>query len=304
MFLTVFTPTYNRADLLERLYSSLCRQQIKNFEWLIVDDDSTDNTSEVVDNFIKNESDFKIRYYKQEHGGKHRAINKALQLAEGEFFFIVDSDDYLTDDALSLLSIWLKGIKDNDKIAGVSGLRKSSSGEVWGGNPLIDSEEYIDATNLERDKYKLGGDKAEVYKTSIMRKYSFPEFDGEYFVTEDVVWSAIAYDGYKIRWYNKPIYMCDYLEDGLTKTGSNNIPGHLKNYNGFIYYIRQCRRIKPTAQFILNFSDYERTAKYLKKKLSERAEELEISLYRYLIYKIFQRPFFLGVKKIKARLKK
>lgn len=304
MYITIFTPTYNRSKYLSKLYESLKKQKTKNFEWLIIDDDSSDSTLDIVNEFKNQKNEFEIRYYKQEHGGKHRAINKGVCLAKGDFFFIVDSDDFLTNDALILLNKWLDDIKDNNQIAGVSGLRISSSGKLLGGHPRLNSEKYIDATNFERDKYNLGGDKAEVYKTSILKEHPFPTFEGEYFVTEDVVWSIIAYEGYMIRWYNKPIYICDYLDEGLTKTGSNEIPGHIKNYNGFIYYIRQSQKIKPTSQFILNFSDYERTARYLRKSFLERAKELEISPYRYWRYKLIERPFFLGIKKINTLFQK
>ena len=99
--ITVFTPTYNRAYTLERLYKSLLNQTSYDFEWLIVDDGSTDNTSELIKSFQNNQL-FDVRYYKQGNGGKHVAINKGVELAEGELFFIVDSDDYLTDDAIAI----------------------------------------------------------------------------------------------------------------------------------------------------------------------------------------------------------
>ena len=87
--ITVFTPTYNRAYIIEKLYKSLQQQTKKNFEWIIVDDNSSDNTENLIDTFIRDDNDFSIKYIKQKHGGKHRAINKALKVAEGKYFFIV-----------------------------------------------------------------------------------------------------------------------------------------------------------------------------------------------------------------------
>ena len=96
MLITVFTPTYNRAKLLPRLYKSLQEQTNKDFEWVIVDDGSTDNTKEVIDNIItQQENDFPIRYFYKENGGKHTAINQGAKEAKGELFFIADSDDVL-----------------------------------------------------------------------------------------------------------------------------------------------------------------------------------------------------------------
>lgn len=82
--------------------------------------------------------------------------------------------------------------------------------------------------DFEREKYNLTGDKAEVYKTEILKKHSFPEFDGEFFMIEDICWIQIVAKGYKIRWYDKPIYACEYLDDGLTKTEANDLKGHKK----------------------------------------------------------------------------
>ena len=107
MRITVFTPTYNRAYIISNLYNSLCRQTFKDFEWLIVDDGSTDNTEELVNKWINDaNSGFSIRYFKKENGGKPSAINYGVDCAEGELFFTVDSDDYLTDDALEKIDRW------------------------------------------------------------------------------------------------------------------------------------------------------------------------------------------------------
>ena len=100
MLLTVFTPTFNRAHTIARTFNSLKQQTFKNFEWLIVDDGSTDSTEKVVEGFIES-SDLNIRYIKKENGGKHTAYNLALEQAAGELFFVVDSDDWLPDNSLS-----------------------------------------------------------------------------------------------------------------------------------------------------------------------------------------------------------
>ena len=100
MIITVFTPTYNRAYIIKNLFNSLKNQTFQNFEWIIVDDGSTDNTEEVVKEWLNESLFFKIKYHKQKNGGKHTAINKGLELASGDVFFIIDSDDYITNDAL------------------------------------------------------------------------------------------------------------------------------------------------------------------------------------------------------------
>ena len=219
--ITIFTSVFNRANILWRLYESLIHQTNYDFEWLIVDDGSTDDVKFVVLKWIEEgKLPVNIRYYHQQNGGKHRAINRGVKLAEGEAFFIVDSDDYLEDNAVELVCKWLKAIHNNDSFAGVAGLKANMEGKVAGGSPTF--ENYIDATNIERDKYGLLGDKAEVFKTSVLRKYLFPEFKGENFLPEGIIWDKMANDGLKIRWVNQVIYIYEYLEGGLSHQWQTN----------------------------------------------------------------------------------
>ena len=243
--ITVFTPTYNRAYILPKLYHSLKKQTNKNFEWLIVDDGSTDETEHMVRHWIRENTLFSIRYLKQTNGGKHRAINRGVQLAVGELFFIVDSDDFLTEDAIETIFNWEIDLKKEDKrFCGVAGERSNiKNGQILGTSYC---KEYIDATALERDEYNICGDKAEVFYTEILRKYPFPEIDGENFITENVVWYRIANDGYLMRWYNKPIYMCEYRNDGLTCQRDEIFA---KNPKGYALSVRErCKFQKATVK--------------------------------------------------------
>lgn len=230
--ITVFTPTYNRAYILGKLYHSLVIQAYRNFEWLIIDDGSSDHTEELVENW-KEENEITIRYYKVDNGGKHRAINKATDLAKGELFFIVDSDDTLTSNALQTIVGWEESISDKEGFCGVSGNRGKEINNLIG--ETFDGE-FVDATSLQRNDKNIKGDKAEVFYTGILRNYKFKEFEGEKFLTEATVWEKMAHDGYKIRWFNEVIYLCNYLEDGLTR---NQIKIFSSNPKGTAYYIRQ-----------------------------------------------------------------
>lgn len=298
-YITIFTPTYNRKELLKRLYHSLKEQKNKNFEWIIVDDASSDDTESMVKQWIDNsENNFPICYMKQEHGGKHRALNKGFQMAKGVYFFIVDSDDYLVDDATDKVEAWGREVENQSDIAAVSGLRFTKD-KIIGGIPQFKDKDYIDASNLERDKYNLSGDKAEVYKTEIISQYPFPEFEGEYFVTEAVCWDAIAADGYKIRWYNEPIYVCEYLEGGLTKTGANELKGNIENYHGFCYYVSQCLRVKDIWGWSGNLRRYHKVARFLHKSWRERAKDLNIGFRQYLFYLFIVFPYVYTIKGIR-----
>lgn len=212
MTVTVFTPSYNRAYILPKLYESLRQQTCKDFEWLIVDDGSTDNTKELFDKWVV-EAPFCIRYYKQENGGKHRAINKGVSLTDSELFFIVDSDDKLTPNAVKWILDTYKGIKNNHLYAGLSGLRITPDGNKIGGGDDFGTID-TDALSL-RLVYNIQGDMAEVYKTEILRKYPFLEVPGEKFCTEALIWNRIA-QTYKMRYVYQGIYICEYLPDGLT----------------------------------------------------------------------------------------
>lgn len=208
--ITVFTPTYNRAYCLGNLYKSLCEQTCREFEWLVVDDGSSDYTEQLVQSFMA-EQEIDIRYIRQENGGKHRAINRGVKEARGEFFFIVDSDDLLPKDSLAIVKEEIKGLAKN--IVGISGTRVTSSGDRVGGDLSFDT---LVCNSMElRYKYHVKGDMAEVWRTDILRRYPFPTFEDEKFVVESVVWFRIA-KSYDVKWVDKPIYVCEYREDGLT----------------------------------------------------------------------------------------
>lgn len=215
--ITVFTPTYNRGYIIDNLYQSLLKQSVTDFEWIVVDDGSSDNTDEYFDKIKAHDNPFNIIYKKVENGGKHRAINHGVNLASGELFFIVDSDDYLLPDAIEKILKWVSSLDESKKWAGVSGYRGYSENKVIG-NEL--KSDYVDCKNTERERNGLLCDKAEVYFTNVLRKYPFPEIQGENFITEEIVWNKIAKDGYYLRFYKDIIYICNYLEDGLTKNST------------------------------------------------------------------------------------
>ena len=235
MKLTVFTPTYNRAYIIENLYRSLQRQICHDFEWLVVDDGSADNTKELFEVWQKEENLFPIRYYRQENGGKHRAINKGLELARGELFFVVDSDDYLTDDAVEKVLRWESELPQGEKYCGFAGNLGAAPAVT---SNRIFSGDYLEGTALDRYG-AVDGERAMVFYTDIHRKYLYPEFSGEKFMTEAVSWNRMAHDGYKMRFYNDIIWVYEYKEDGLTKAGTRLF---LENPRGYGLWLREKSR--------------------------------------------------------------
>lgn len=167
--LTVFTATYNRGHLIYRLYEALKRQSNFDFEWLVIDDGSTDNTKELFEEWLKEDNPFKIRYYYHENQGLIRTLNKGISLAHGDYFSKIDSDDYVVDDFTKNIMAWIKDIDNSPDIYAVSGLRVREDGSpLKGCFPKIPKDcEYIDATDLERAKYDLDADMSEAWKTDV-----------------------------------------------------------------------------------------------------------------------------------------
>lgn len=238
--LSIITPTYNRAYIIENAYNSLLKQTSMEFEWIVIDDGSTDNTQELFNKWRQEDMPFEIKFAIQKNGGKHRALNRGFDLATGKFTLILDSDDTLTDDAVETVQKWISELNGQDNIAAVAGMRMHDDGRIIGGIPnCLKQRTFIDVRNYERRKYGLLGDKAEAYRTDILRDKRFKEFDGENFLSEDTLWNEIAMDGYFVRWYPKAIYRCEYLADGLTNQSTAK---DLKNFEGFTYAVKQ--RIK------------------------------------------------------------
>ena len=210
--ITVLTPTYNRASLLINLYQSLIKQDFGDFEWVIVDDGSVDATTDIVDQFIQ-ERQILITYIKQANGGKHRALNRGVKEAKGELVLIVDSDDSLPINSLSIIYSHYLDIKDNSSIGGVCGLMAHHDGTIIGERKICSS---MNLSSIEmRYKYGFVGDVCEVFKTEVLREFPFPEIENEKFCPEALVWNRIA-TKYKLHYFNEVIYYRDYLDDGLT----------------------------------------------------------------------------------------
>jgi glycosyltransferase involved in cell wall biosynthesis len=199
---TVFTPTYNRAHTLHRLHDSLVVQTDRDFEWLIVDDGSTDDTEALVRSWQR-DSQFPIRYLRQPHAGKHVAFNFGVREAQGELFFTVDSDDALVARALERYRHHWESIPESRRgqFSAVTALAVDEHGELIG---TRFPQDPTDASALEiRFRYKVKGDKAGFQRTALLRAYHAPEIPGYTgLVPESLVWNAIA-RRYKERYVNE-----------------------------------------------------------------------------------------------------
>lgn len=178
IFVTVFTPTYNRAKTLSELYASLKKQTFKDFEWIIVDDGSADNTKKCVETWVK-EKIINIRYIYQVNHGKHIAMNRAVDLAKGELFTVVDSDDHLLPDALEILvNTWNEiprsewGEYSSVKSNCIDLTSREKLGPEFEGGKVVCS--YLDARYRKKINYEMQS----LTRTEVLREYSNPEILG------------------------------------------------------------------------------------------------------------------------------
>lgn len=207
--LSIITPIYNRACLLPRIYDCLCSQSSKDFEWIIVDDGSTDNVRAVFEKMQPEE--FTVRLFQKVNGGKHTAVNMGIKEAKGELTLILDSDDELPEDAVATVSDAYKTIEGAANFAGVCGYMAHRDGRIIG-LPLVEA----DFSEIElRYRYHVYGDMCEVFRTDVLREFPFPELKGERFCPESLVWNRIARK-YKLHVFPKVIYLRDYIDGGLT----------------------------------------------------------------------------------------
>ena len=253
--ITIFTATYNRGHLIGRLYQALLRQSVFDFEWLVVDDGSGDNTPQLFEEWLQQDNPFPIRYYPQENRGLIRALNRGIELAQGEYFAKIDSDDYVVDNFAENMMSWLNQIEDIESLYAVAGVRVTPNGTpikgIWPSFP--NNAQYYDATDLDRAKYNLDADMCEAWRTDILRKHPFPVWEGEKFAPEQIVFHEIALEGWKIRWFPVAMSICEYQEGGLTlgasKLEKQNPMGYAMMYNHKLKHVRGfVRRFKIAMQ--------------------------------------------------------
>lgn len=216
----ILTPTYNRAYTLSILYESLKGQTLYDFKWYIIDDGSSDNTEELCKSFVSDE--FEVVYVYKTNGGKHTAINKGLDIIEEELTFIVDSDDRLTEDAVETITKDWKRYKSRKDVGGLCYYKMNSDLCVVGDSFGTEGE-FVDGYINVRLNRGVSGDKAEVFRSDVLKAHRFPVFEGEKFLSEGIVWVAINRSGYNLAFISKGIYICEYRADGLTKEGKKKV---------------------------------------------------------------------------------
>ncbi len=236
--LTVFTPTYNRAYTLHLGYEALQRQTCKDFEWLIIDDGSTDKTRDLVEEWVK-EGIIPIRYVYQENQGMHGAHNTAYRLIDTELNTCIDSDDYMPDDAVEkILNFWKEN--GSEKVAGIIGLDADFNGNVIGtAFPVEMSRTTLDGFYAQGGR----GDKKLVYRTEVIKKYpEYPIFKGEKYLSTGYKYQLIDQD-YELLTLNEVLVKVEYRPDG---SSMNMYRQYIRNPKGFAFIRKTSMRLAPT----------------------------------------------------------
>ena len=222
--ITVITPTYNRSDELGFLYSSLLKQTNKNFEWLIIDDGSTDATKELISKY-QAEKLIDIRYIRTENRGKHAALNVGFSNENtGEWLFVVDSDDSLSSDCLEVLENEISTLSSD--FHSIRILRIDKNGIPHNDHFSEGLTNYLDLQNSGAKN-----DLADVFRKSALTDFKFPEFKGENFMAESPLYIFLGTTGFT-RFINHNGYICEYLVGGLT---DNSVVNRHRCFNSALY---------------------------------------------------------------------
>ena len=234
MKISILTPTYNRINTLENLYNSLLTNSKYNteLEWLIMDDGSTDNTKDLVENWIK-DNEIEIKYFRQENQGKMTALNNLVPKSEGNIIIECDSDDYFTEDAFKIIAEKVEALEKNKELYALMFLKYDQDKNIIG-------NEFNENNHISKNfdlyfKGKLIGDKAIIFNSTIRKQYKHRLEKSEKFVTEARMYHEMDLK-YNVICFNEPIMICEYRNDGYTQNIQKIFN---KNPNGYYKYFKE-----------------------------------------------------------------
>lgn len=270
--ITIITPTYNRKEKLKKLYRSLTQQSSYNFDWLVVDDGSTDKTDKLIQKYINENQFFHIDYLQEDNGGKHRALNLGISKIKSKLTFIVDSDDILTSDAIASIEKAYEKNKSRSDFGGLAFLKANDKNELLI-NKLPQNGSYASYVE-ERLGKNIKGDMAEIWITELLRENPFPEFKDEKFLSEDIVWMKIS-GKRKLYFVNQIIYKANYLADGLTQNRRKNNWNAPRGcmYKGLLLVTLKSIPIKSRFKGGFYFNVYGYSLKYSSRQLITRSNQ-------------------------------
>ncbi len=271
MNISILTPTYNRADLLKRLYKALLTQTDKDFVWIIVDDGSTDNTEETVRRWIASESEFEIRYLKKINSGKSSALNLAFESCRDiDFFAVIDSDDIAIPQAVETIKNKAKQYSANEIVGAIFFRYQNVDNSLLClSKKSILTEEKI-LTRYEHDAKYTKDDGCFGYYKRVTDNYRYPEYPNEKYVGPTVLQMAMARQ-YKIAFTEDVVGIAEYQDGGLTRSGRKL---RIKNPLGMIHYSGLLQdkinpSLKSRIKYAISAQAYASLCPYTKKQLFE-----------------------------------
>jgi glycosyltransferase involved in cell wall biosynthesis len=229
-FFSILTPTFNRAQLLTRLYQSLLHSECLDFEWIVIDDGSTDDTERAVQDFISS-GNMNIRYFKKLNGGKHTALNIGFLASQGELILILDSDDTIPPSSLNFAQRHWERIKVDKSCAGIIGLCSDMNTQEIIGDAFSCDGNYSTITK-NNFYFNLKGDKCDFIRTAYIKNLKFPVIEGQKFIPESIVTYELDRN-YRYYCVNQSLKLVEYQTEGIT---NNFLTLTLKNADG--YFLR------------------------------------------------------------------
>ena len=230
--ITIITPTYNRAKTLPKVFESLLKQSFKDFLWIILDDGSTDNTQEVVQNFQLLNPFFEIIYKKDKNRHKFLTVLEGVKMVKTQYFMVVDSDDIYPENSLETLISEVEKIDNQDDFISVMGLSEDENGHIVGNQYPNNG---FDGSILEmRYKYKIRGDKFGIFITKTYQREisgkDYSQYEGKGYIPQSVIFNDYDAKGVKTRFINKVVRF--YLKDEDDTASVSNTRWSGKNLFG------------------------------------------------------------------------
>ncbi|SEL72152.1 Glycosyltransferase involved in cell wall bisynthesis [Maribacter orientalis] len=200
---SLFIPVYNGEKTINRALKSIEKQTYKDFEIIIIDDGSTDNTEGEVREFMTT-SKYPIRFFKNvENIHKLGTILRGISLAQGEFFLIHDADDECLPNALEIYNEAYESIPNSEKkkISGITANCIDQHGNFIGTNI---KEDYIYCNSFDFSfKYKIQGEKWGPTKTDVLRQIEIDKsIFGRGLIPEAYLWNTVDKAGYLTKFLN------------------------------------------------------------------------------------------------------
>ncbi len=249
---SVYTCVYNGEKTIHRVFNSLKNQTYRNIEHIIVNDGSTDNTAELVKQYME-KADYPVKYFEKENGGKHTAVNVAWDNAEGYFAVQLDADDELLPDAIEFLINEYSSIPDEikDQFWCVHGRCIDQTERKMIGEPYPVGINDLPAEQALQTAESIKGDKLGMMKTQCLKGYRYPEPEGVTFVTENYVWHPVN-QLYR-TWYTNREALVYYINEGeslsnpiLKKQTCSNYAYNLK------YELENRKKFRLSKDKVLN----------------------------------------------------